>query len=109
MYFIEELKRIQKIHNLISCQCTGSPDNLAASIYVSRSELYYILREFKKMGAQISYNRCKRSFCYSNNFKLDMKIKVSYLGEDEMNILGCGYIDYKLCNDILYKCICTEY
>ncbi len=23
MYFIEELKRIQKIHQLISCQCTG--------------------------------------------------------------------------------------
>lgn len=95
MNFIDDLKRLQKIHQLISGQNTGSPDNLAASICVSRSELYYILRELKKMGAKISYDRRKRSFCYSNNFKLDVEIKVSYLGEHEMNILGCGYVEVK--------------
>ena len=72
MNFIDDLKRLQKIHQLITGQNTGSPDNLAASICVSRSELYYILRELKKMGA-----------------------KISYLGEHEMNILGCGYVEVK--------------
>lgn len=97
MNFIEDLKRLRKIHELISGQNTGSPEKLAAAICVSRSELYYILRELKKMGAQISYDRRKRSFCYVNNFKLDMEIKVSYLGEQEMSILGCGHVGCRMC------------
>lgn len=103
MNFIEDLKRLRKIHELISGQNTGSPDNLAESISVSRSELYYILRELKRMGAQICYDRRKRSFCYVNNFKLDMEIKVSYLGEDEMNILGCGHVGCITCKGVLYN------
>ena len=103
MNFIEDLKRLRKIHELISGQNTGSPEKLAAAVCVSRSELYYILRELKKMGAQISYNRRKRSFCYSNNFKLDMEIKVSYLGEHEMNILGCGHVGCITCKGVLYN------
>lgn len=103
MNFIEDLKRLRKIHELINEQNTGSPDNLAAAVCVSRSELYYILRELKKMGAQISYNRRKRSFCYSNNFKLDMEIKVSYLGEHELNVLGCGYVGCSTCKGVLYN------
>lgn len=103
MNFIEDLKRLRKIHELISGQNTGSPDNLAEYICVSRSELYYILRELRKMGAQICYDRRKRSFCYVNNFKLDMEIKVSYLGERELNILGCGHVDCKTCRGVLHN------
>ena len=103
MNFIEDLKRLRKIHELISGQNTGSPGNLAESICVSRSELYYILRELKRMGAQICYDRRKRSFCYVNNFKLDMEIKVSYIGEHELNILGCGYVGCSTCKGFLYN------
>ena len=92
MNFIDDLKRLQKIHKLISNQNTGSPDELADAICVSQSELYYILRELKKMGAKISYNRCKHTFYYGNRFNLEREIKVSYLGEHEMNILGSGLL-----------------
>ena len=92
MYFIKELKRIQKIHQLISCQCTGSPDDLAASIYVSRRDLYYILHGLKKMGAKICYSRTKKTFYYTNRFNLNMQIKVSLLGEKETDILGSGSV-----------------
>ena len=92
MDFIDDLKRLQRIHELICAKTTGSPDDLAASVCVSRSELYYILRELKKLGARISYNRRIRSFCYSNNFKLNIELKVSFLGERDMDMLGCGYI-----------------
>ena len=103
MNFIDDLKRLRKVHELIIGQNTGSPDNLAESICVSRSELYYILRELKRMGAQICYDRRKRSFCYSNNFKLNMEIKVSYLGEHELNILGCGHVDCNTCRGVLHN------
>lgn len=87
MYFIEELKRIQKIHQLISCQCTGSPDELAASICVSRRDLYYILHGLKKLGAKISYSRTKKTFRYTNYFNLSMEFKVSFVREKELMFL----------------------
>lgn len=92
MNFIDDLKRLQRIHELICAEATGSPDDLAASVCVSRSELYYILRQLKILGARISYNRRMRSFCYSNNFKLNIELRVSFLGERDMDMLGCGYI-----------------
>jgi len=92
MYVIEDLKRIHKIHKLIFSQQTGSPDEFASTLCVSRRVLYYMLQELKNMGAEISYNRCKHTFYYDNRFNLDMEIKVSYLGEHEMNILGSGHL-----------------
>ena len=92
MNFIDDLKRLQRIHELICAETTDSPDDLAASVCVSRSELYYILRELKKLGARISDNRRMRALCYSNNFKLNIELKVSFLGERDMDMLGCGYI-----------------
>ncbi len=93
MYFIEELKRIQKLHRLIDNQCTGSPDDLAALICISRRDLYYILQQLKRMGAQIRYNRARKTFCYTNNFNLNMEIKISCLGEKEMDLLGSGNVN----------------
>ena len=103
MNFIEDLKRLRKIHELISGQNTGSPEKLAAAICVSRSEAVLYPPRIKKMGAQICYDRRKRSFCYSNNFKLDMEIKVSYLGEHELNILGYGYVGCSTCKSVLHN------
>ena len=100
MYFIEELKRIQKIHQLISCQCTGSPDELAASICVSRRDLYYILHGLKKLGAKISYSRTKKTFRYTNDFDLSTELKVSFIGEKELNVLGCGAVNATFVLDI---------
>lgn len=100
MYFIEELKRIQKIHQLISCQCTGSPDELAASICVSRRDLYYILHGLKKLGAKMSYSRTKKTFRYTNDFDLSMELKVSFIGEKELNVLGCGTVNATFVIDI---------
>lgn len=33
-----------------------------------------------------------KKFYYDNRFNLDMEIKVNYLGEHKMNILGSGYL-----------------
>ena len=70
MYVIEDLKRIHKIHKLIFSQQTGSPDEFASTLCVSRRELYYMLQELKNMGAEISYSRTKHTFCYTNKFEM---------------------------------------
>lgn len=50
MNFIEDLKRLRKIHELISGQNTGSPEKLAAAICVSRSEAVLYPPRIKKDG-----------------------------------------------------------
>ena len=86
---------IHKIHKLIKGQQTGSPEDLASLICVSRRELYYIIEVLKNMGAEINYNRKKQSFCYTNAFDMDLSLCVSYIGEDEMNLLDGGTICLK--------------
>lgn len=44
------------------------------------------------MGAEINYSRAKQSFCYTNAFDMDLSLCVSYIGEDEMNLLDGGTI-----------------
>ena len=70
MFIIDDLKRIHKIHKLIKGQQTGSPEDLASLICVSRRELYYIIEVLKNMGAEINYSRAKQSFCYTNAFDI---------------------------------------
>ena len=52
MFIIDDLRRIHKIHKLIKGQQTGSPEDLASLICVSRRELYYIIEVLKNMGAE---------------------------------------------------------
>lgn len=95
MFIIDDLKRIHKIHKLIKGQQTGSPEDLASLICISRRELYYIIEMLKNMGAEINYSRAKQSFCYTNAFDMDLSLCVSYIGEDEMNLLDGGTILWK--------------
>lgn len=89
MEIIHELKRIQKIHELILSGKTGTPDELARYLNISRRQLYYTLDELRNLGAEISFNRNQKTFCYINGFQLNLSLEISYLnGEDERDITG---------------------
>ena len=88
MYVIEDLKRIHKIHKLIFSQQTGSPDEFASTLCVSRRELYYMLQELKNMGAEINYSRTRHTFCYTNKFEMMLTLNVRALGKEETKIIG---------------------
>ena len=62
--------------------------------------LYYILHGLKKLGAKISYSRTKKTFRYTNDFDLSMELKVSFIGEKELNVLGCGAVNATFVLDI---------
>lgn len=64
MRFIEKLQVIERIDQLIRMKATGTPNDLAQRLGVSRSTVYEILDCMKQMGAEISYCKSKRSFYY---------------------------------------------
>lgn len=66
------LKRLILIDKLISLEETGTPQELADRLKLSKSHLFCILKELKDCGAPIIYNKKSRTYYYSKHFELHM-------------------------------------
>jgi predicted transcriptional regulator len=66
MKFIKQLERYQKLDDLIKQEKTGTPNDLAEKLELSRSHLYRLLGDLKDYGAEIKYCRKMNTFQYKN-------------------------------------------
>ncbi len=64
MNLLDQIKRIERIDQLIRMKATGSPDEFAERLNISRSTLYNILELMKNQGVEVYYSSSKKSFCY---------------------------------------------
>lgn len=83
--FVKVLTIDRKIHN----QNTGTAELLAKQLNISRSNLFEILSELKDYGADLRFDRSRKTFFYANDFKISFIIEVD----------GCRI----LCNDDFSK------
>lgn len=72
-----KIYRINKLHQLIAARNTGTPDEFASSMQLSRRHLYNLLDELRSMGAHISYSRANHTFYYENAFHIEVTIKIT--------------------------------
>lgn len=77
MLLFEQITRIQILHSLIMQEKTGTPQELASFIHLSKRQLYNILDELKDLGADIKYCRIRKTFYYNNNFQINIYCKIS--------------------------------
>lgn len=70
MTFIEKLNVIERLDQLIRMKATGSPDELAQRLEVTRSTVYEIIACMKSLGADISYCKNRKSFYYETEKEL---------------------------------------
>lgn len=68
--FIEVLQKLERIDTLIRLENTGSPNEFAKKLDISRSTLYQYLNVLKFFGADIKYCKCSESFIYLNTSSL---------------------------------------
>lgn len=99
MYLLEELNRINTIHQLILTHKTGTPDEFASKMCMSRRNLYRVLRDLEKLGAEISYSKVTHSFYYKRKLRIKMFLEIN--GDECIKISG-GY--FKNNNVPLYFC-----
>lgn len=59
-----------RLDNLIRMKATGSPDQLAARLNVSRTTIHRYLNELRNFGAPIKYCRYRNSYYYEEEFQL---------------------------------------
>lgn len=60
--------RYQTINGFIIQKNTGTPDEFAKKIGVSRRQIFKDLKDLRSLGAKISYSPSRRTYYYRNGF-----------------------------------------
>lgn len=83
MQIIKLLERIKKVHQLILEEKTGTPQEFADKLHISRSQLYNVLEILKEYNAPIKYSKKTNSFYYTKSFELELKYSLIIFLDDE--------------------------
>jgi len=79
---IKSLERLQKLHNLIQQECTGSPYELAERMYISTRLVHLLIEQLKDFNAKIAYDRSRKTYVYRNSFDLNINISISITNDE---------------------------
>lgn len=73
----ESFKRIERIDQLIRIKGTGTADQLAEKLGISRRSVFNLLNEMKEKGAPIKYDQYRGSYYYDEEgyFKIAIYFK----------------------------------
>jgi sugar-specific transcriptional regulator TrmB len=91
MKVFEYLDRISKMHKLVMRRKTGTPEEFAHQLGVSRTSLYELLDEMKSRGAPIEYSKSSRTFYYQEPFEISVTCSLRALSYNEEKELYGGY------------------
>ncbi|MFV0328885.1 MAG: hypothetical protein ACK5KL_03505 [Dysgonomonas sp.] len=100
MQLFEAINRISRVHMMIMNESTGTPEEFANKLNISRRQLFNILEDFKSYGAQIKYSRKKRAYSYQNNFIVRIEVGVFSLSKQEQISISGGFSINKLFNAV---------
>jgi len=93
MSLVVDIVKLDRMHNLIRRKATGTPDELARRIGLSKSRLYQILSYLREeMHAPIIYNRynCSYEYEFNTNFNLEFDRDRLYQSEMESAFGGAN-------------------
>ncbi len=79
-------------------QNTGTSDQLAEGLGISRSQLFEVFSELKDFGADLRFDRTRKSFYYANDFNLNLTIDLDgrrILTNDDMSKISGGFTFFK--------------
>jgi predicted DNA-binding transcriptional regulator YafY len=70
MKVFEYLDRISMMHKLVARQRTGTPEEFARQLGVSRTSLYELIDELRSRGAPITYSKSAKTFFYRQPYDI---------------------------------------
>ncbi|MDR2057971.1 MAG: hypothetical protein LBP83_06785 [Dysgonamonadaceae bacterium] len=80
-----DLVKLDRLDNLIRREATGTPDELAEKLRMSRSNLFEFISFLKyEMSAPIFYNKVKASYIYTYVPKFYLGFEMNKLQKTEM-------------------------
>jgi predicted DNA-binding transcriptional regulator YafY len=87
-----QIQRLNIIHKLIEREETGTPDEFARRVHISKRQLYNILDEFKLLGAPIKYDMRLKTYVYTKKCKAEFSFEIKVLSKDELDFISGGCI-----------------
>lgn len=97
MKTLQQLLRLEKLHKFIREEHTGTPQQVAEKLAISRSTLYEMLTYLKDVGATVEYSRNRRTFYYAKKFHLKVEVIVTVLKNEEAEkIIGGTYLSQRI-------------
>lgn len=83
MKLLEQIERINRLHELIKYRRTGTPEQLARRLNLSTSMVFKLMEELRLREAPIEYSRQLGSYYYTTQYLMKIQIDFRPLGEDE--------------------------
>jgi predicted DNA-binding transcriptional regulator YafY len=81
MQIFDDLFYFQRIDHLIRTRATGSPDDLARRIGLSRRHLLRLISALREQGFPIAFDKCRNTYYYTESVKIRFEVIV---GDDEL-------------------------
>lgn len=89
---IKKLERLQQLHQRILAENTGTPEEMAKKMNISKRNFYGLVEDLRIMGAEICYNRTTKTYYYCNDFKIEITISLKVIQEGKArNLYGGSY------------------
>ncbi len=93
---IKHIERLQRLHNLIKMESTGSPSEVAIRLGISERTVYYLIEQLKDYDAKIGYDRSRKTYFYKDDFVLEVNFSICIGAHDQvMEILEGSYLKRK--------------
>lgn len=84
MKLLEQIERINRLHEMIKYRRTGTPQQLARRLNLSASMVYKLMDELKLREVPIEYSRQLGSYYYSRSFQMKISIDFKTIAEEEL-------------------------
>ena len=82
---IKHIELIERIDRLIRLQATGTPDELALRLGISKTKLYRMIHTMKELNAPIEYDFAIQSFIYAKEVGFRFGFYTNSFFPDELN------------------------
>ena len=84
MKVFEYLDRISMMHKLVTRQNTGTPEEFACQLGISRTTLYELIDELRSRGAPIAYSKSAKTFFYRQPYDIAVTCSLRPLTYNEI-------------------------
>ena len=88
MSLVKYIARLQRMDLLIAMRATGSPDEFAFKMNLSRSTLFEMIQEMKGLGVDIRYSSLSSSYYYADERRIIIKVERM---ENESSLKARGF------------------
>ena len=92
MEFIKQIERLQLLNKLVREKRTGSPEELAERLGLSRRQLYSYLEFLIDYGMDIVYSRKTNSFLVNNGKEIKIDFQFQILDDKPIREINSGKI-----------------